>query len=50
MKTLKTLFLFVVVLGLTSFTTTALGDGYKVGDIATDFELMNIDGEMMDDN
>ena len=47
MKTLKTLMLFVAVFALTSFTTTTKEGGYKVGDIATDFELMNIDGEMI---
>lgn len=45
MRTLKTLMLFIAVFALTSFTTTTKEGGYKVGDIATDFELMNIDGE-----
>ncbi len=47
MRTLKTLMLFVAVFALTSFTTTTKEGGYKVGDMATDFELKNIDGEMI---
>jgi len=47
MKTIKTLFMFVAVLSLTAFTTVGDGHGYHVGDIATDFELMNINGKMV---
>jgi len=48
MKTLKTLFAFVVILTLTAFVPLEeLSTGYEVGDIATDFKLMNIDGNMV---
>ncbi|MDT0559610.1 thioredoxin family protein [Ichthyenterobacterium sp. W332] len=47
MKTLKTLFAFVAILTLTAFTPITDGPGYKVGDIATDFKLENIDGKMV---
>jgi len=39
------LFLFVVAFSASAFTV--LHDGYKIGDKATDFELMNVDGEMV---
>lgn len=45
MKTFKLLLVGVLFLSLTAFTTK--GDGYKVGDVATDFSLENIDGEMV---
>lgn len=45
MKTLKMIAGLVLVVTLSAFTT---GDkGYAVGDIATDFELENIDGKMV---
>ena len=48
MKTLKTLFLLVTVaLFSTAFTNDTDGAGYQVGDIATDFKLKNIDGQMV---
>ena len=48
MRTLKTFFLLTaVVLLSTAFTNDIDNDGYKVGDIATDFELKNIDGKMV---
>jgi peroxiredoxin len=47
MKTLKLLAVVVCVFALSAFTTNTDGDGYKVGDIATDFSLENIDGEMV---
>ena len=47
MKTLKLLSAFVLMLTLTAFTVSDRGDGYKVGDIATDFSLENIDGNMV---
>lgn len=48
MKTLKTLFLLTAVVFLTTaFTTSTVGNGYQVGDIATDFNLKNINGEMV---
>ncbi len=47
MKTLKSIFLLTAVfLMTTAFTTdTPVGDGYKIGDYATDFKLLNINGE-----
>jgi len=47
MKTLKLVFAFVAMLSLSAFTTVGDGDGYHVGDIATDFKLENIDGKMV---
>ena len=47
MKTLKILSAFVLMLTLSAFTISDRGDGYKVGDIATDFSLENIDGSMV---
>ncbi|MBT8273413.1 MAG: thioredoxin family protein [Bacteroidia bacterium] len=49
MKTLKTLFMLTaVVLMSTGFTTVNdVGGGYEIGDIATDFSLKNINGEMV---
>lgn len=38
------LLLFVVAVSASAFTV--LNEGYEIGDKATDFELMNIDGEM----
>lgn len=45
MKTLKLVAVMVFAVALTAFTTKTDSDGYKVGDIATDFSLMNIDGK-----
>lgn len=39
------LLLFVVAFSASAFTV--LNDGYEIGDKASDFELMNIDGEMV---
>jgi peroxiredoxin len=47
MKTLKTLLAFVALFSLTAFSTLTISDGYKVGDIATDFKLQNVDGKMV---
>lgn len=47
MKTLKTIFMLVVVFGLFAFTTTNSDGGYEIGDVATDFKLENIDGKMV---
>ena len=44
MKTFKLLSIMVLVLALSAFTTTTDDKGYKVGDVATDFSLENIDG------
>ncbi len=47
MKTLKLLAAMVLVLTLSAFTVKTDGGGYKIGDIATDFSLENINGEMV---
>lgn len=46
MKTIKTLLLLTVVATLTAFTINN-SKGYKVGDVASDFKLKNIDGKMV---
>lgn len=47
MKTLKLIAAVVCFIGLTAFTVANDTNGYTVGDIATDFELQNIDGKMV---
>lgn len=47
MKTLKTILMLVAVFGMFAFTTTNEDGGYKIGDVATDFKLENIDGKMV---
>ncbi|WP_339756238.1 thioredoxin family protein [uncultured Winogradskyella sp.] len=47
MKTLKLLTVMALVLTLSSFTTNTGDKGYDVGDLATDFSLENIDGNMV---
>lgn len=49
MKFIKTLAVFAIVLVASAFTanTNSGSDGYEVGDIATDFKLKNIDGNMV---
>lgn len=48
MKTLKTILVAVVFAVATAFTVDkANSNGYKVGDIAEDFKLENIDGKMV---
>ncbi|MFK7813145.1 MAG: thioredoxin family protein [Maribacter sp.] len=49
MKTLKTIGLLLVLTVLSAFSTNDYPtiSGYEVGDIATDFSLKNIDGEMV---
>ena len=46
---IKLISALVIVLCVSAFTlsTTNLGEGYKVGDIAEDFSLKNIDGKMV---
>ncbi|SDS01574.1 Peroxiredoxin [Formosa sp. Hel1_31_208] len=44
-NTLKTVLALVVLVTMSAFTT--VGTGYDIGDIATDFELKNIDGNMV---
>ena len=46
MKIFKTVLLFVVVIAISAFTLNT-SKGYKVGDIASDFKLKNIDGKMV---
>ena len=46
MKTIKTILLVSVFALITAFTLAPF-DGYKVGDIATDFKLENVDGKMV---
>ena len=47
MKTLKVLSLIVTMTVVTAFTVKPDTDGYKVGDLATDFSLENIDGKLV---
>ena len=47
MKTLKTLFAFLMVCTLTTFSSLNDGKGYKIGDFATDFKLEDVDGKMV---
>ncbi|WP_204346438.1 thioredoxin family protein [Psychroserpens algicola] len=43
-NTLKTFFALITIVALSSFTNVDEGQGYHIGDIATDFDLENIDG------
>ena len=47
MNRLKLLTVFVLVTTLFAFTEKPIKEGYKVGDLATDFSLENIDGKMV---
>ncbi|MGE5943526.1 MAG: thioredoxin family protein [Flavobacteriales bacterium] len=49
MKTIKILSLVTLVLVMSAFTVSklAVADGYKVGDVAEDFKLKNVDGKMV---
>jgi peroxiredoxin len=48
MKTkINLVFLIIAVALVTAFTVKSDSDGYKVGDVATDFELENVDGSMV---
>jgi peroxiredoxin len=47
MKTLKFLALTAVVTVVFAFTAINAASGYKVGDVATDFSLKNVDGKMV---
>lgn len=47
MKTLQTLLVMVAFVTLSAFTIKSDSDGYKIGDMATDFKLENIDGTMV---
>jgi peroxiredoxin len=46
-NTLKTFLTVFAIVALSSFSYLGKGHGYHVGDMATDFELENIDGKMM---
>ncbi|MBP0903744.1 thioredoxin family protein [Mariniflexile gromovii] len=48
-KTIKLISAAVIVLWLSAFTLTKTNiiDGYKIGDVAEDFSLKNIDGKMV---
>ncbi|WP_136481833.1 thioredoxin family protein [Cognatitamlana onchidii] len=43
-KTITLMSLFLAIIFITAFT---VGNGYKVGDVAEDFKLKNIDGKMV---
>ena len=52
MKKIQLLLLTVIIVSASAFTIrnssiTTLGEGYKVGDLATDFSLKNIDNKMV---
>jgi peroxiredoxin len=49
MKTIKLLFVLTLVVVMSAFTISkvTVADGYKIGDIAEDFKLMNVDGKMV---
>jgi len=49
MKIIKILSVLALVIGLSAFTASKItaDNGYKVGDIAADFELKNVDGKMV---
>lgn len=47
MKKFKTILALFAVLLLSAFTNVSDSKGYKVGDIATDFKLQNVDGKMV---
>ena len=47
MKNFKILAVLAVVLVTSAFTNSIVNKGYEIGDIATDFKLENIDGNMV---
>jgi len=47
MNTLKLFAVMVLTVALSAFTATTDEGGYKIGDVATDFSLENIDGKMV---
>lgn len=47
MKTLKLIALFTCCIALTVFTKLQSQNGYKIGDMATDFKLENVDSKMV---
>lgn len=46
-KTLRIFTVLICFVCLTAFTTKTDAGGYKLGDVATDFSLINIDGKMV---
>ena len=45
---MKSIYVVMIFLVASAFSGTAtLSEGYEIGDIATDFELENIDGQMV---
>ncbi len=46
-NTIKTFLIIVTFIVASAFTLTGDNEGYKVGDVATDFKLENIDGKMV---
>lgn len=48
MKIIKTIGLFAIVfITMASIKNSELASGYDIGDMATDFSLKNVDGEMV---
>jgi peroxiredoxin len=47
MNNLKLFAVMVLTVALSAFTATTEEGGYKIGDVATDFSLENIDGKMV---
>jgi peroxiredoxin len=47
MKKFKSILAIVTLFLLSAFSTINIGDGYKVGDLATDFKLQNVDGKIV---
>jgi peroxiredoxin len=47
MKKMKTFLAVVAVMALSAFTNPSDTKGYKIGDVATDFKLENINGKMV---
>lgn len=47
MKRFKLLFLFAIAIGVAAFTVKENVIGYRIGDLATDFRLKNVDEKMV---
>lgn len=47
MKTLKLSFVILCITTLSAFTFKNISEGYKIGDVATDFNLKNVDNSMV---
>ena len=47
MKTIKLIFAFLAISSLSAFSNLSDDKGYKIGDLATDFKLPNVDGKMV---